>query len=151
MNNDFSDVTIICYQGKFQLKAHKVILASASRHLRQVLKTTNEIFLPDVTESELQTIIDYIYKGEVQLQNSSRFFELSNQLQLDLATPYQKFKSDLQIEGDQSKIVKTELTLESLPNEILTKILSFVPTCHLLLSVALTSKQFYILSNLIGT
>jgi hypothetical protein len=65
----FVDVEIRCDDGK--LSAHKLVLASASKFLRQLLldhSTEDEppvILVPDVSKSSLAKILDFIYTASL--------------------------------------------------------------------------------------
>ena len=66
---DFSDVTLWC-EGERKIKAHKVILSTGSGYFKALLKDNPnmpEFSLPDVKYDELSMIIDFIYKGRVDV------------------------------------------------------------------------------------
>jgi len=67
---DFMDVTISC-DGE-QFKAHKVILSACSNTFRHLLKKNPAphpvIVLWDVTPRDLQSILDFMYQGEVNVK-----------------------------------------------------------------------------------
>ena len=63
-SEQFVDVAIRCDDGK--LSAHKLVLASASKFLRQLLLDHSAeeepvIIIPDVSTSSLAKILDFIY------------------------------------------------------------------------------------------
>lgn len=71
---DFCDVTVAIDETK-QIRAHKVILASASQYfgsvLRQNLQHPNPVLIlpPNIRFRDLCSLMDYIYKGEVTVFN----------------------------------------------------------------------------------
>jgi len=70
-DEDFIDVSLHC-EGR-TLKAHKVYLSACSEYFRNVLRGTNLwqhpiLFLSEIPFSDLQKILEFIYCGEVQIQ-----------------------------------------------------------------------------------
>ena len=78
---DFHDVTLIC-DGDQQIKAHKVVLASVSQFFKNILtKNPHQhplIYLKGVIMKDLKAIVDFIYRGEITIDQES----LENMLQL---------------------------------------------------------------------
>ena len=72
LRNDefFSDVTLACRDQQF--KAHKVVLAASSPFFEQVLKNHQHpnplIFLKGVEVSHMEALLDFVYCGEVSLE-----------------------------------------------------------------------------------
>ena len=70
-DNDFSDVTLACKDG-FQLLAHKVILASSSPFFMNILKMNKNphplIYMRGVKSEDLVAIVDFLYYGEVEIE-----------------------------------------------------------------------------------
>ena len=68
----FADVTLACGKGQ-QLKAHKVILSSCSPFLRNILVQNPHqhpiIYLTNVDMEDLESLMKFIYQGEVQIEN----------------------------------------------------------------------------------
>ena len=68
---DFYDVTLVT-DDQHQVSAHKVVLAASSEYFKNVLKSNKHshplLCLTDVGSSELNNILDYIYNGEVKIQ-----------------------------------------------------------------------------------
>ncbi len=142
LRDEFTDATIVCQNGKFETKVHKIILASASPYFRDAFKISNVIHLSDVSNEEICSIVEYIYAGEITVNTnvSERFYDIARILSLKIAetsTEIQKSSPDQ----------KKEENVMSLPTEILVKILSYVPTQDLLENVALVSKYFYQLTQ----
>ena len=70
-DEDFIDVSLHC-EGR-TLKAHKVYLSACSEYFRNVLRGTNMwqhpiLFLSEIPFNDLQKILEFIYCGEVQIQ-----------------------------------------------------------------------------------
>jgi len=86
MDHDFLDVTIHC-QGK-QLKAHKVILSACSNTFRTILRDTSSpnpvIVLLDVEPRDVSALLDFMYNGQVDIQQDDleRFLVIAERLQI---------------------------------------------------------------------
>ena len=86
-DNDFSDVTLVCEDGR-QVEAHKVILASSSPFFKNLLARNKHshplIFMRRVTSEVLLAILDFLYLGETSLpeQGLDFFLALAQELQL---------------------------------------------------------------------
>ena len=84
----FADVTLACGKGQ-QLKAHKVILSSCSPFLRNILVQNPHqhpiIYLTNVDMEDLESLMKFIYQGEVQIENEglTKFLETANDLEID--------------------------------------------------------------------
>ena len=67
---DFADVTLACEDGQ-QVKAHKVILASASPFFQNILKKTQHphplIYTRALKLEDLVAIVDFLYYGEANV------------------------------------------------------------------------------------
>jgi len=83
---DFLDVTIFC-KGK-QVKAHKVILSACSNTFKAILKETQAahpvIVLWDVEARDLAALLDFMYNGQVDIQQDDleRFLIVAERLQV---------------------------------------------------------------------
>jgi len=86
--NDFYDVTLVSDDQR-QVFAHKVVLSSCSEYFKTVLKQNKHhnllLCLEGVTFDELNSILDYIYNGEIQLHENDldRFLRISQRLKLE--------------------------------------------------------------------
>ena len=86
-NNDFSDVTLACEDGK-QVEAHKVILASSSPFFQKLLERNKHphplVYMKGLNSENLLAIIDFLYCGEanVKQENLDSFLALAEELQL---------------------------------------------------------------------
>ena len=70
---DFSDVTLVCADGK--VEAHKVILSACSPFFQRILKenphTHPLIYLKGVKFTDLESILQFIYLGKVEVLTSN--------------------------------------------------------------------------------
>lgn len=72
-NEDFVDVTLAC--DDLSLKAHKVVLSACSSYFQKLLlenpcKHPTIIMPHDVSFSDLKFIIDFVYKGEIDVSQT---------------------------------------------------------------------------------
>ena len=86
--DDFYDVTLVG-DDNHQVSAHKVILVTCSQYFKKVLKQNKHssplLCLLGLNHCDLKHILDYIYYGEVQLQQEelNRFLYVAKILELD--------------------------------------------------------------------
>lgn len=70
-DEDFTDVTLATCDDQ-QINSHKVILSSCSSFFKNILlknpHTKPLLYLKDVKQKELELILQFIYKGECQVQ-----------------------------------------------------------------------------------
>ena len=84
-DQDFCDVTLVCEENQ-QIKAHKVVLASSSSLLKNMLKTVTHshplLYFWDVKERDLHKIVEFIYTGQVAIYQSDldEFLKISAKL-----------------------------------------------------------------------
>ncbi|XP_043642900.1 broad-complex core protein isoforms 1/2/3/4/5-like isoform X1 [Drosophila teissieri] len=69
----FVDVTLSCEHGS--LKAHKVVLSACSTYFQKLLlenpcKHPTIILPADIIFTDLKTIIDFVYRGEIDVTES---------------------------------------------------------------------------------
>ena len=82
----FVDVTLAC-EGR-QLKAHRLVLSACSPYFRELLVTHPDkhpvVILKDVKFSELQNLVQFIYNGEVSVdqQDLPSFLGTAKELQI---------------------------------------------------------------------
>ena len=85
---DFYDVTLVSDDQR-QVFAHKVVLSSCSEYFKTILKQNKHsnplLCLEGVTFDELNRILDYIYNGEIQVNENDldRFLRISQRLKLE--------------------------------------------------------------------
>ena len=83
---DFFDVTIACDDN--QIEAHKVIVSACSPFFRNVLRRNPHqhplLYLKDVKYTELLSVINFIYLGEVSVAQDelNHFLEAAQELQV---------------------------------------------------------------------
>lgn len=94
------DVTLICDEG-LQVKAHKIILSTASDFLKEILcsldETNTYILLNEFKKHEVEKVLGFIYGGEVELMQADfeKFLHLSRMLGiLDLGTSIDDINRD---------------------------------------------------------
>ena len=112
-NKEFSDVTLVCGQGK-QVEAHKVILAASSPFFQNILKTNIHphpmIYMGGVKEEELVHIIDFMYLGEAMIpqEDMDKFLALGKEL--DIKGLASDVEDTTVIEETKSYVVEEERT-----------------------------------------
>ena len=86
-NNKYSDVTLVS-EDRTIFKCHKVILSAASPVLESLLNIVGHqnlaIFMRGIYNSELSSVIEFIYKGEttVSTTNLQNFLAVATELKL---------------------------------------------------------------------
>ena len=81
------DVTLVSEDHK-QMSAHKVVLSACSDFFKDIFNRNVHshplVYLDSIESSELDLIVDYIYHGEVQVNQDKveRFLELGQRLKL---------------------------------------------------------------------
>ena len=69
-DDDFADVTLACEDGK-QFKAHKVILATSSPSLQNILRKNSHahplMYMRGMKSEDLVAIMDFLYCGEAKI------------------------------------------------------------------------------------
>lgn len=104
IDNEFTDVTLVTRDGK-SIRAHKLILSAASPLLKRMImdQNINAIYMWDVSNSIMESLIRYIYIGEVAVQKEEfthvcKIFE-----SLELIGQQQEFNDeDLIANGEQT-------------------------------------------------
>ena len=83
----FSDVTLVC-DGDVQIEAHKVILAGSSTFFSRLLKQNKHthplFYMRGINASQLSSVVDFIYLGQVNIfqEDLDAFLNLAEELQL---------------------------------------------------------------------
>ena len=91
----FFDVTLIS-DDEHIVSAHKLVLAASSDFFKNILKKSTHsnpmIYLPGVQSMDLDSIISYVYYGEVQLHQDSldNFLDVAQKLRIQGLTEGQK-------------------------------------------------------------
>ena len=72
-DGDFCDVTLVCEDNQ-QIPGHKVVLAASSPLLRAMLKSSQHshplLYFWGVKARDLARLVDFIYRGQVQVYQS---------------------------------------------------------------------------------
>ena len=86
-DKDFADVTLACEDG--EVEGHKVVLSSCSPFFKRVLKRTSKhhhplLYMRGLKASQLKTVVDFIYYGEVNIlqEDLEGFLLLAEELEL---------------------------------------------------------------------
>ena len=86
-DTDFTDVTLVNEDGQL-LQTHKLVLVSSSPFFSDILKRSRHpnpiIYMGGIKSSVLGAMIDFLYKGEVGVQQDllEHFLQLAERLQL---------------------------------------------------------------------
>ena len=87
-DQDFTDVTLACED--LQFEAHKLILSTCSPFFRTLLKKTNKhqhplLYMRGLKANQLTTVVDFIYHGEVNINQGELegFLLLAKELELE--------------------------------------------------------------------
>ena len=129
----FSDVTLVC-DDYTKIKTHKLVLTSSSFLFKEILKddkAISEIFLIGIKGSELESILKFIYLGEVDVQQKDlcKFISAAKNLEFNEIVKAVKLKEArkalveaIQNEVSQNKTEKiTEVYLKE-EDEMITEI-----------------------------
>ena len=85
---DFYDVTLVSDDEK-EYEAHKLVLSACSPFFKNLLKGKSHpapmLYLSGISSTELDLVLDYIYHGEVQVENTKidRFLSVAGKLKLE--------------------------------------------------------------------
>ena len=88
--NYLHDVTLVS-DDHHQVSAHKLVLSACSEYFKDLFKHNNKtnahllLCLDGITSHDLNSIMDYIYNGEVQIyqDNLDRFLSIAQRLKLE--------------------------------------------------------------------
>ena len=85
---EFSDVTLVS-SDKRQVSAHKVVLSSCSDYFKTILQSNNKskdviLCLENINQEELNNMLDYVYNGEVKIEQDQldKFLTIAHRFQL---------------------------------------------------------------------
>ena len=87
-SDHFYDVTLVS-DDQQQVSAHKVVLSASSEYFSNVLKSNKHshpmICLAGVNSNEINSILDYIYNGEVQIcqENLDKFLDVAQRFHIE--------------------------------------------------------------------
>ena len=110
-NTDFNDVTLACEDGT-KLEAHKVILSASSPFFKNLLSNEKHphplIYMVGVRSEDLAATVDFLYYGEVKVEqeNLDSFLAIAKQLQLEglMESSGEKLKRDQEVHPTTSQI-----------------------------------------------
>ena len=105
-NGDFCDITLLIGPDKHPIKAHRLILASASEYFRAMFTAElkeggqSEVVLPNIDLATMKSLMDFVYTGKLKVSNeniekivtAANFFGLSKIV--EKCTKYIKEKMD---------------------------------------------------------
>jgi len=114
-DTNFCDVSLVVKDKTIPLKAHKMILSSCSPYFKDLFKEMKNnnltIMMRGVTSSTLNSILDYMYYGEVSVarEDLNDFLKLAEELQVKGLVGKKGLPSLPTTSTDcQSRIVNTE-------------------------------------------
>ena len=82
------DITLVCGETQEQVLAHKVVLAASSQFFRNILRRNPHqhplLYLKGVKHKELVSILNFIYKGSVNIaqEELSSFLSVAEELKV---------------------------------------------------------------------
>ena len=86
-NEDFCDATLACDDGQ-PVEVHKVILSASSTFFKRIFRANKHahpfIYLRGVSRPDLVQMVDFIYNGEVNIEEDSlqRFLDIAEEFKL---------------------------------------------------------------------
>jgi len=105
--DEFYDVTLVS-DDQIHFSAHKLVLSSTSSYFKNILKKTKHshplLCLDGIESSDLKYVLQYIYNGEVNVdqEHIDRFLEIALKLQLEGLA--KKNRSELEYQNFRNKI-----------------------------------------------
>ena len=134
---DFFDVTLVSDDQK-QMSAHKVVLSASSEYFKNILRHNKHpnplLCLEGISSNELNSILDYVYHGEVNIYQDDldSFLNIADRLKLEglISTEEQneEFKEDhvleqeIRIDDTHTKLDKSTNSQTALVSSQKTKI-----------------------------
>ena len=116
-DQNFCDVTLVCEDNK-QINVHKVIISACSPFFKRILLNNPHskplIYLKGVGYGELQSIVRFIYKGKVEVEQSSlnKFMEVGIELEIKGLKPTEEtLKSKETLKSELESFVKCNLDI----------------------------------------
>ena len=117
INQDFSDVTLVCEDDQ-QIEAHRVILSASSLFFQRVLKKNIHshpmLFLRGMKSKDMVAILDFIYQGEVNILQEDLDTFMSMAEEFDL-----KGLSEGSIDNSTNNTKEEPIPNQSQPQEII--------------------------------
>jgi len=110
----FNDVTLVGEDQK-QIPAHKIVLSASSGFFMKILQQNDQsnlvIYFESFDSTELENVLEYMYKGEVKIfkENLDRFLKIAEKLELKgLMKPDLKknaTKTEEKVDGSDSTLM----------------------------------------------
>ena len=116
-DKDFFDVTLAC--SGYQLQAHKVILSACSPFFRSILKKNPHphplLYLKGVQYEEIQSVLTFMYHGEVNVaqEDLNTFLSVAEDLEVKGLTQSNKSETKRQHQAPSPLQVNTQQRVES--------------------------------------
>ena len=107
-DTDFSDVTLVCDEGQ-QIDAHRIVLAASSQIFSSLLKKNDHfhpmIYMRGLKAKDLMAIVDFIYHGEVEIEQEdlTHFLALGKELQLKGITGSKDYLGEVKTDKSSKK------------------------------------------------
>ena len=117
------DVTLVSDDQK-QISAHKLVLSACSEYFNYVFKQNKHshplLCLEGVSNQDLKNILDYIYKGEVQIyqEDLERFLTVAQRLKLNGLLGNDETEKDIEEIYNEEELFKKEDSNSSIPEMI---------------------------------
>ena len=112
---DFFDVTLVSSDRK-QIPAHKLIISACSEYFKSILKLNKQgnqiLCLDNVTYQEMTCVVDYIYNGEVNLEEKhlERFLGIAQRFELQgLMTNDEEHEEMLEQKSNEPEVVALDV------------------------------------------
>ena len=85
-DGDFFDVTLVCEDG--QIQAHKLVISACSPFFKKIFQCNPQphplLYLKDITIGHLQSVLDFMYHGEIFIfqENIDSFLAVAQELKV---------------------------------------------------------------------
>ena len=119
--DNLNDVTLVS-DDHVQIFAHKVVLSSSSGYFKDIFIKNRQphpiLCLVGVNSQEVNNVLDYIYKGEVQISqdNLNTFLEVAQKFELEGLVGVE---NEIDVDNSKSEIHEVEIPSFSNASEIL--------------------------------
>ena len=115
-SGDFSDVTLVCGDGK-QIKAHRVVLASASPFFEEMFRRVTPhphplVYIRGLNSVELEQVLQFIYLGEASIaeEQLEAFLDLAEEFQLNALKNNQKAMAHNMGQCNKGKLIQQHVS-----------------------------------------
>jgi len=118
---DFFDVTLVCENE--QVQAHKVILSACSSFFRNILRRNAHqhplVYLKGVKFSDLQSVLNFMYQGEVSVaqEELNSFLAVAEDLRVKGLTQNQSENQKAQNQKPKTETFSNIKTVDQVPRE----------------------------------